>query len=44
MWHRDMAAGADDLPAAGHADLGKESPQSTVLCDPPDGESALRAL
>jgi hypothetical protein len=39
-----MAAGARRFPPAGHADLGKDSPQSTLLCDPPDGESALRAL
>ena len=28
----------------GHADLGKDSPQSALVCDPPDGESAPRAL
>jgi hypothetical protein len=32
------------FPPAGHADLGKDSPQSTLLCDPPDGESPPRAL
>ena len=29
---------------AGHADLGKDSPQSALLCDPPDGQRAPRAL
>ncbi len=29
---------------AGHADLGEDSPQSTLMCDPPDGESAPSAL
>lgn len=29
---------------AGNADLGKNPPQPALVCDPPDGESAPRAL
>jgi hypothetical protein len=29
---------------ADHADLGKDSPQSALVCDPPDGQSAPSAL
>ena len=33
-----------NVAPTGHADLGKDSPQSALVCDPPDGESAPRAL
>jgi hypothetical protein len=43
-----VAKGLGTIPHSigpiGHADLGKDSPQSTLMCDPPDGESAPRAL
>lgn len=32
------------LGPADHADLGKDAPQSALVCDPPDGQSAPSTL
>ena len=40
-----LRAFARRVALTGHADLGKDSPQSALLCDPPDGAArAARAL
>ncbi|MGH3053577.1 MAG: hypothetical protein ACRDL7_01195 [Gaiellaceae bacterium] len=39
-----MRSLARRLAAPDHADLGKDSPQSALVCDPPDGQRAPSAL
>jgi len=39
-----LRAFARRFSPAGNADLGQDSPQPTLVCDPPDGQRAASAL